>query len=169
MGDVHGKKRTEISFESTSQRRRNGKGVIKLKSITKPEARKKILVVDDEKSIRLIIESTFRHDFTVISLSNGEEALALLDDGNVPDLIICDLVMPKMDGFNFTHILRSSGFFDDIPLIILSGSEESQDRIRCFELGADDFLIKPFSPKELLARVRRRLIAREKYMQRSGW
>jgi DNA-binding response OmpR family regulator len=140
-----------------------------LNAITKPETRKKILVVDDEKSIRLIIESTFRNDFTVIPLSNGEEALALLDDGIIPDLIICDLVMPKMDGFKFTHILRSSGFFDDIPLIILSGSEESKDRIRCFELGADDFLLKPFNPKELLARVNRRLIAREKYMQRSGW
>ncbi len=130
---------------------------------------KKILVVDDEISIRLIINSTFQNDFEVVTLSNGEEALHYLQSGELPDLIISDLVMPKMDGYEFIVKLRSSGFFDDIPLIVLSGSEESNSRIRCFELGADDFLVKPFNPKELLARVKRRLSARAKYISRGGF
>jgi two-component system, chemotaxis family, chemotaxis protein CheY len=129
---------------------------------------KKILVVDDEKSILVIIESTFRNEFNVTSLSNGAEALTYLQSGEMPDLIICDLVMPEIDGFDFIRILRSGGYYEDIPLIILSGREESGDRIRCFEMGADDFLVKPFNPKELLARVKRRLSAREKYIQRCG-
>lgn len=131
-------------------------------------SRKKILAVDDELSILLVLESTFRHDYDFVTRSTAEEALAYLQSGEIPDLIICDLVMPEMDGFDFIRILRSSGYFEDTPLIILSGKEESADRIRCFELGADDFLLKPFNPKELLARVKRRLKAREKYIEYSG-
>jgi two-component system, chemotaxis family, chemotaxis protein CheY len=130
--------------------------------------KKKILAIDDEKSIRFIIENTFKADFDVITLSNGQEALFSLQAGNLPDLIICDIEMPLLNGFDFIKKVRSSGFFDDIPLIMLSGKEESSDKIKCFELGADDYLVKPFNPKELLARCRRRLQSRDIYMERRG-
>jgi len=129
---------------------------------------KKILAIDDEKSIRFIIENTFNKDFDIVTMSNGKEALYWMQSGNIPDLIICDIEMPIMDGFEFIKKVRSSSFFDDIPLIMLSGKEESKDKIKCFEMGADDYIIKPFNPKELIARIKRRLQSRDIYLERRG-
>jgi DNA-binding response OmpR family regulator len=129
---------------------------------------KKILAIDDEKSIRFIIENTFSKDFEVTTMSNGKEALYWMQSGNLPDLIICDIEMPVMDGFEFIKKVRSSGFFDDIPLLMLSGKEESKDKIKCFEMGADDYVIKPFNPKEIIARIKRRLQSRDIYLERRG-
>ncbi len=129
---------------------------------------KKILAIDDEKSIRFIIENTFNKDFQITTMSNGKEALYWMQSGNLPDLIICDIEMPVMDGFEFIKKVRSSGFFDDIPLMMLSGKEESKDKIKCFEMGADDYVIKPFNPKEIIARIKRRLQSRDIYLERRG-
>ena len=130
--------------------------------------KKKIFAIDDEHSIRFIIENTFKKDFEVVSFQNGELALKSMQTGAIPDLIICDIEMPVMDGFDFIKQVRASGFFDDIPLLMLSGKESSEDRIRCFESGADDYIIKPFNPKELLARVTRRLASIDLYVMRKG-
>ncbi|MEI7499402.1 MAG: response regulator transcription factor [Bacteroidota bacterium] len=130
--------------------------------------KKKILAIDDEKSIRFIIENTFNKDFEVTSISNGMDALFYLQTGNLPDVIICDVEMPVLNGFEFIRRIRESGFFDEIPLIMLSGKEESADKIRCFEMGADDYVLKPFNPKELIARIKRRLEFKELYSQRRG-
>lgn len=130
--------------------------------------KKKILAIDDEKSIRFIIENTFNRDFDVTSISNGMDALFYLQSGNLPDLIICDVEMPVLNGFEFILRIRESGFFDEIPLIMLSGKEESADKIKCFEMGADDYVLKPFNPKELIARIKRRLEFRDLYTQRRG-
>jgi len=130
---------------------------------------KKILAIDDEKSIRFIIENTFKNEFLITTISNGKEALYWMQNGNLPDLIICDLEMPVMGGFEFIKKVRSSGFFNDIPLIMLSGNEESKDRIRCFELGADDYVVKPFNPKELIARIKRRLQSRDILLEKRGF
>ncbi len=129
---------------------------------------KKILAIDDEKSIRFIIENTFNKEFEITTMSNGKEGLYWMQSGNLPDLIICDVEMPVMDGFEFVKKVRSSGFFDDIPIIMLSGKEESKDKIKCFEIGADDYIIKPFNPKEIIARIKRRLQTREIYLERRG-
>lgn len=129
---------------------------------------KKILAIDDEKSIRFIIENTFNKDFEITTMSNGKEALYWMQSGNIPDLIICDIEMPVMDGFEFIKKVRNSGFFDDIPLIMLSGKEESKDKIKCFEMGADDYVLKPFNPKEIIARIKRRLQSRDIYLERRG-
>ena len=131
-------------------------------------SKKKILVIDDEKSIRFIIENTLKHEFDVISLPNGREALDYLEAGNFPDLIICDLIMPELSGFEFLEKIKSSGFFDDIPIMILSGREWSKDKIRCFELGAEDYVVKPFNPSEVIARIKRRLAVRERFLSRIG-
>ena len=131
-------------------------------------SKKKILVIDDEKSIRFIIERTLNQDFEVISLSNGQEGLSFLEAGNFPDMIICDLVMPELNGFEFLERIKTSGFFDDIPIMILSGREFSKDKIRCFELGAEDYVVKPFNPSEVIARIKRRLEVRERFLSRIG-
>lgn len=130
--------------------------------------RNKILAIDDEKSIRFILENTFKKHYDIITCDNGLDALNTLQSGNLPDLIICDIEMPTMDGFDFILKVRESGFFDDIPLIMLSGKEDSKDRIRCFETGADDYILKPFNPTELIARIKRRLESRDLLMNRIG-
>lgn len=130
--------------------------------------KKKILAIDDEKSIRFIIENTFNKDFEVTTLSNGMDALFYLQSGNLPDVIICDVEMPVLNGFEFIRRIRESGFFSDIPLIMLSGKEESADKIRCFEMGADDYVLKPFNPKELIVRIKRRLESKEFHARRKG-
>lgn len=128
----------------------------------------KIIAIDDEQSIRFIIENTFKKDMDISTFKNGEDALISMQSGEIPDLIICDIEMPVMNGFEFIKQVRASGFFDDIPLLMLSGKENSADRIKCFDDGADDYIIKPFNPKELLARVKRRLISIDLYAQRKG-
>ena len=127
--------------------------------------KKKILAIDDEKSIRFIIENTFNKDFDVVTMTNGMDALFYLQSGNMPDVIICDLEMPVLNGIEFVRRLRESGFFEEIPLIMLSGKEESSEKIKCFEMGADDYVLKPFNPRELLARIKRRLESKELYSQ----
>ncbi len=128
--------------------------------------KKKILAIDDEKSIRFIIENTFNKDFDVVTMTNGMDALFYLQSGNLPDVIICDLEMPVLNGIEFVRRIRESGFFTEIPLIMLSGKEESADKIKCFEMGADDYVLKPFNPRELLARIKRRLDSKELYSQK---
>lgn len=131
--------------------------------------KKKILAIDDEKSIRFIIENTFNKDFDVVTMTNGMDALFYLQSGNMPDVIICDLEMPVLNGIEFVRRLRESGFFEEIPLIMLSGKEESSEKIKCFEMGADDYVLKPFNPRELLARIKRRLETKQLYsQQRTG-
>ena len=119
--------------------------------------KRKILAIDDEKSIRFIVENTFNKEFEVTTLSHGMDALYYIQSGNLPDVIICDVEMPVMNGFDFIKRIRESGFFDEIPLIMLSGKEESADKIKCFEMGADDYVVKPFNPKELIVRIKRRI------------
>jgi len=143
----------------------------KIKYICLPKysfMKKKILAIDDEKSIRFIIENTFNKDFEVTTLNNGMDALFYLQSGNLPDVIICDVEMPVLNGFEFIRRIRESGFFEEIPLIMLSGKEESADKIKCFEMGADDYILKPFNPKEIIARIKRRLETIDRYTQRRG-
>jgi len=76
--------------------------------------------------------------------------------------------MPELNGFEFLERIKTSGFFDDIPIMILSGREWSKDKIRCCELGAEDYVIKPFNPSEIIARIKRRLEVRDRFLSRIG-
>lgn len=108
----------------------------------------KLLVIDDEKSIRLLLENFLSKSYEVICKSDGIEALKWLE-GNLPDLIICDLQMPNMDGYVFLEKVRQRGFTKHTPIIMLSGVESSKERVKCYRIGAQDFLAKPFNPEEL--------------------
>jgi DNA-binding response OmpR family regulator len=116
----------------------------------------KILVVDDELSIRLLLENFLSKRYEVFSKSNGMDALEWLEL-NLPDLIICDIQMPRMDGYQFLEKVRQRGFTKHTPVIMLSGIENSQDRIKCYKLGSQDFLVKPFNPEELMELIRKNL------------
>ena len=114
---------------------------------------KTLLTIDDEVSIQQILQHYFKDTFTVITKSNGKEGLIWMQEGHIPDVIIADIDMPEMNGYEFIEHVRLSGLLSEIPLIMLSGNEGSENRIRCLESGADDYLVKPFNPRELAARI----------------
>jgi DNA-binding response OmpR family regulator len=113
----------------------------------------KLLIIDDEISIRKLLEFYFGKYFTVTTKSDGQEAMDYIKQGNLPDAIIADLKMPKMDGYDFTTEVRKMESLKTTPVMILSGNESSSDRIHCLKIGADDYLIKPFNPDELYYRL----------------
>jgi DNA-binding response OmpR family regulator len=114
---------------------------------------KKILVVDDKPSISKLIVQFLNQTFDVHTEEDGLKALTWLQEGNVPDLILTDLQMPNLDGIELIKRLKESGYFKDIPVIVLSSKEGSEDRIKCLRLGAEDYMVKPFNPEELLVRI----------------
>jgi len=110
-----------------------------------------ILVVDDEASIRRILETRLSMiGYDVVTAADGEEAIATFNE-NHPDLVVLDVMMPKLDGYGVCQELRKES---DIPIIMLTALGDVADRITGLELGADDYVVKPFSPKELEARIR---------------
>ncbi len=115
--------------------------------------RHKILVIDDELSIRMLLENYLGKSYDVITKNDGMEGLKWLEEGNMPDLIVADIQMPHVDGYEFIKNLRASGFFKEIPLIMLSGIESSQEKVKCLKLGANDYMVKPFNPEELSIRI----------------
>ena len=110
-----------------------------------------ILVVDDEASIRRILETRLTMvGYTVATACDGEEALEMFASVE-PDLVVLDVMMPRRDGYGVVQELRKTS---DVPIVMLTALSEVKDRILGLELGADDYLMKPFSPKELEARIR---------------
>ena len=115
------------------------------------DCKEKILVVDDENSIRRILETRLSMiGYKVISACDGEEALTVFRQ-EYPDLVILDIMMPKLDGYGVCQELRKES---DVPIIMLTALGDVSDRITGLELGADDYVVKPFSPKELEARIK---------------
>jgi DNA-binding response OmpR family regulator len=111
-----------------------------------------ILVVDDEPAIVTVVrERLEREGFAVRAVASGEEALAHVDAAP-PDLIVLDVMLPGIDGFEVLRRLRVTGH--TVPVIVLTARDEDVDKIVGLELGADDYLVKPFNPRELSARIR---------------
>lgn len=114
-------------------------------------AMKTILVVDDEPKIIRIARDYLEHaGFTVLTATDGKSALSVWRVGK-PDLIVLDLGLPNLDGLDVTRTLRKES---NTPIIMLTARSEESDKLVGLELGADDYMVKPFSPKELVARVR---------------
>ena len=112
---------------------------------------KKILVIDDEPQIVEICSDYIKAaGYEVISAANGIEGL-LKARQEKPDLIVLDIMMPEMDGFEFCRTIRRE---NDVPIIMLTARVEETDKLIGLELGADDYITKPFSPRELVARIR---------------
>ncbi|WP_020529851.1 response regulator transcription factor [Flexithrix dorotheae] len=112
-----------------------------------------ILIIDDHVSIRKLLEFVLAKDYNVITKQNGLEAIKWIFNKNIPDLIIADIDMPELDGYSFTQQLKAGVFYSDIPIIILSGNDSSDDKIKLLKVGVEDYMVKPFNPKELLIRV----------------
>jgi len=116
--------------------------------------KKKILVVDDDPgAVELLKEILAAKDFRVISARNGDEAIRKAREES-PDALVLDVVLPGLSGFEVCQILKQDRMTHSIPIIMLSGKAmESKDKVAGFEAGADDYLTKPFEPKELVARI----------------
>ena len=113
--------------------------------------RRRILVVDDEERMVRFIRLNLEHDgFQVSEAFNGRQAVQRLRDVN-PDLILLDVMMPDLDGFEVLEMVRE---ISSVPVIMLTAKGEEDDRVRGLEKGADDYVTKPFSPRELVSRVR---------------
>lgn len=114
----------------------------------------KLLIIDDEASIRKVLEHFLNKEFEVTVKNDGMEGMTWLEAGNDTDFIIADLNMPNLNGKEFTKVIRASNLYADLPIIILSGTDESKERIECLNLGADDFMLKPFNPMEVHAKIK---------------
>jgi len=110
-----------------------------------------ILVVDDEKIIRLFLDKTLGKTYDVVSKENVSEGLKWIQSGNNPDVIISDLHMPEIDGCEFLKQLRSDEETESIPVIMLSGMESSEEKTRCLQLGANAYLTKPLNMPQLMS------------------
>ncbi len=114
-----------------------------------------ILIVDDEKDLIITLEYNFRKEgFRVKSALTGQQALFLLNDNAFPDIIILDLMLPDISGTEVCRKIRSNQKTQNIPIIFLTAKGEELDRLVGFEIGADDYLVKPFSIRELILRVK---------------
>ncbi len=112
---------------------------------------KTVLVVDDELRLVSLVETYLNQNgFRAVTALNGVEALSVAQREN-PDLIILDLMMPEMDGYEFMRLYRAE---HDTPIIILTARVDSDEKVVGLELGADDYITKPFRPRELMARVK---------------
>ncbi len=112
---------------------------------------KTVLVVDDEERLLALVKAYLEQGgFRVVTAKNGRDAL-FLSRQEKPDLILLDVMMPEMDGHEFMRVYQKE---QDVPIILLTARVEEDDKIIGLELGADDYITKPFSPRELLARVR---------------
>ena len=112
---------------------------------------KTILIVDDEPKIVQLVRDYLEHaGFSVLSASDGKTALAVVR-ASKPDLIVLDLGLPQLDGLDVTRALRRAS---NVPIVMLTARVDESDKLVGLELGADDYVTKPFSPKELVARVR---------------
>jgi DNA-binding response OmpR family regulator len=122
----------------------------------------KILIVDDEEDIvELIKYNLLNAGFQTFSAENGLEAIRLVREEH-PDLVILDIMLPKMDGFDVVKVLRKES---SVPILMLTARNEEFDRVLALELGADDYLVKPFSTREMVARIKAilRRVGKEDY------
>jgi len=119
--------------------------------------KKKILIVDDKTEFRRLTKTILSNNYQVESAENGVEALSLLQNGYMPDLIVSDLMMPVLGGKDLVDQLKASGAFKHIPIIILSSIDKTDEKIKLIKMGADDYLEKPYNPSELLVRIEKLL------------
>ncbi len=116
---------------------------------------KRILLVDDKISIGKVLSVYLGKENELVYFEDPLKAIEWLNSGQEPDLIITDIRMPHMSGDEFLSYLKNNELWKNIPIIILSSEDNSTERIQLLEAGADDYIVKPFNPMELKARIKR--------------
>lgn len=111
-----------------------------------------ILVVDDDKSTRKLLKAVLAHEnYTVFTAQNGEEALQVMDREHI-DLVVLDIMMPRMDGYEFTKLLRENQ--NNLPILMISAKQLPEDKHKGFLVGTDDYMTKPIDEEEMLLRIK---------------
>lgn len=116
--------------------------------------KRSILLVDDEISILKLLEFVLQNDYNLIIKSNGFDALSWMDNGNIPDLIISDLEMPYFDGSDFLRAVKVSGYYRNIPIIVLSGSSKLEEIETQIPYNINGLVSKPFNPTLLKEKIK---------------
>jgi DNA-binding response OmpR family regulator len=117
--------------------------------------KKRILIVDDKSTIAKVIQVYISDLYDCIYFEDPLKAIAWMQEGNIPDLIISDIYMPNMSGVEFLDYLKKNDLFKSIPFVILSSEDSTSQKIALLEKGADDYISKPFNPMELKVRLRK--------------
>ncbi|MEL6264015.1 MAG: response regulator, partial [Cyanobacteria bacterium J06626_6] len=114
---------------------------------------KRLLLIDDDPNLILLVKDYLEfRGYEVVTAENGREALDILEQ-EIPDMIICDVMMPEMDGYTFVEQVRQTERTSWIPVLFLSAKGQSADRVKGLNKGADVYMVKPFEPEELVAQV----------------
>lgn len=119
---------------------------------------KKILIADVKSSITNLLIQFLSNHYHVETKDDGFETLIWLQQGNFPDLIIADFNLPKLGGIELVKRVKESGYFRNIPIIVISSNDNSSDRIQCLKLGAADYVVIPYNPEDLLIRIEKILL-----------
>jgi DNA-binding NarL/FixJ family response regulator len=128
---------------------------------------KKLLLIDDDPNLILLVKDYLEfRGYEVITAENGREALEVLES-QAPDMIICDVMMPEMDGYSLVSTIRADKKTSWIPVLFLSAKGQSQDRVKGLNIGADVYMVKPFEPEELVAQVESSLKQASRLIQHS--
>jgi DNA-binding NarL/FixJ family response regulator len=129
---------------------------------------KRLLLIDDDPNLILLVKDYLEfRGYEVITAENGREALEVLDQ-EIPDMIICDVMMPEMDGYALVEHVRQDPRTNWIPVLFLSAKGQSQDRVKGLNTGADVYMVKPFEPEELVAQVESSLKQATRLIHHSG-
>lgn len=117
--------------------------------------KKKVLIVDDKQTIAKIIQVYISDTFDCVYFDDPIKAIAWLQEGNMPDLIVSDINMPNMSGVEFLDYAKKNDLYKAIPFVILSGEDSTSQKIALLEKGAEDYISKPFNPMELKVRLKK--------------
>ncbi len=129
---------------------------------------KRLLLIDDDPNLILLVKDYLEfRGYEVVTAENGREALEILE-GDIPDMIICDVMMPEMDGYSLVKHVREDPRTSWIPVLFLSAKGQSQDRVKGLNTGADVYMVKPFEPEELVAQVESSLKQAARIAERPG-
>lgn len=117
--------------------------------------KKRVLIVDDKPTIAKVIQVYISETFDCIYFEDPIKAIAWLQEGNMPELIISDIYMPNMSGVDFLDYIKKNDIFKSIPFVVLSSEDSTSQKIALLEKGADDYISKPFNPMELKVRLKK--------------
>lgn len=135
---------------------------------TSVREQKRLLLIDDDPNLILLVKDYLEfRGYEVITAENGREAIEVLEQ-EIPDMIICDVMMPEMDGYAFVNQVRQDERTSWIPILFLSAKGQSQDKIKGLNIGADVYMVKPFEPEELVAQVEASLKQAFRQRQQAG-
>ena len=128
---------------------------------------KQLLLIDDDPNLILLVKDYLEfRGFEVVTAENGREALEILNQ-QIPDMIICDVMMPEMDGYTLVQKVRDDARTSWVPVLFLSAKGQSQDRVKGLNTGADVYMVKPFEPEELVAQVESSLKQTNRFMKQN--